>query len=210
MYIYYLPVSADYTCADTGLLPYVSSERQARIKRYAHDHSKKLALYSALLTRMVISRFSGITPSRLRFSCTDNQKPVFLNDPSIHFNFSHTNGAILCALSCESPVGVDIEPLREQHAGVVRKAFHPEERAALEQKVCSFVEIWTRKEAYTKMLGTGIACELTAINTLSNELSAALKTWQEDSFICSACGDLTEFQKIRMTVTDIRKFYHSL
>lgn len=212
MHIYYLPITSDFTPADTALIPFVSDRRQAQIARYPQDKSKKLSLYAALLAQMILSQMTGIAVSQLRFSVTQNKKPVFLNDTSILFNLSHTDGGILCGFSLISPVGVDIEAIRKPHPGVIRKTFHPAEQNYwnTQNTDIAFVEIWTRKEAYTKMLGTGIACELTKINTLSDELSADLKTWREDSFICSACGDLSEFQKTEITAMDIRQFYSSL
>lgn len=210
MHVYFLPITSDYTAADAGLLDFISAERRAQIARYPKNDSKKLSLYAALLTRMILSKISDIPVSELRFSRPKNKKPVLLNDPSVHFNISHTKGGILCGFASDHLVGVDIEAIQEIRRGVVRKTFHPEEIVRLGQNDIVFTKIWTRKEAYTKWLGTGIACDLTAINTLSEELSVRLKTWQEGSFICSACGNLAEFQKSTVTEDAILQFYSSL
>ncbi|MFF4491973.1 4'-phosphopantetheinyl transferase family protein [Streptomyces sp. NPDC001544] len=78
-----------------------------------------------------------------------------------HFSLSYNGRLVLVALAVE-PVGVDIEqiPSRqvvEQTSG----ALHPAERQELDalSEACrprAFAEIWTRKEAYLKMLGTGL------------------------------------------------------
>ena len=75
-------------------------------------------------------------------------KPFFPDHPDIHFNLSHTAGAVLVALS-DRPVGVDIERIRSVSQRAMRRlADVGTERA--------FFESWVRREARAKRSGAGV------------------------------------------------------
>jgi phosphopantetheinyl transferase len=53
-----------------------------------------------------------------------------------------------------------------------------------------FFEIWTKKEAYTKYLGTGLTIDITTINMLSKEHSDKLYSFGSEDYIFSIyCDD---------------------
>ena len=85
----------------------------------------------------------------------------------MQFNLSHSQGLGLLAVSGEHRLGVDVEALRESvdYANIARRFFAPaevEELLALpiEQQPQAFFTCWTRKEAYIKGLGQGLAVPL--------------------------------------------------
>lgn len=76
-------------------------------------------------------------------------KPYFADYPDVHFNLSHTRGAVLVGIH-DRPLGVDIERIRpvsertmQRLAGVVTER--------------EFFESWTRRESRAKWSGTGLA-----------------------------------------------------
>ncbi|BAC70904.1 MULTISPECIES: 4'-phosphopantetheinyl transferase family protein [Streptomyces] len=79
----------------------------------------------------------------------------------LHFSLSHSGRLILVAFAAE-PVGVDIEQIASSQAvEQARDALHPAERQELDtlpeaRRPRVFTDIWTRKEAYLKMLGSGL------------------------------------------------------
>lgn len=83
----------------------------------------------------------------------------------LHFNLSHAGDLALYAFA-GTPVGVDVE--EEQHPSVVAdvsRALHPREVAELAalpeaDRPVAFSRCWTRKEAYLKGTGTGLAEKL--------------------------------------------------
>lgn len=88
-------------------------------------------------------------------------KPFFPAMPKLHFNITHSRTHIAIALS-DTPIGIDLEPLRQYRPTLVRRCFHPDEATYLdtiaeEQKAEAFTRLWTIKEAYVKYTGTGIA-----------------------------------------------------
>jgi 4'-phosphopantetheinyl transferase len=120
--------------------------------------------------RDVLSRYTGTTPESLRFSYGGHGKP-FLGDEGggglLRFNVSHSNGVALYAVAAGREVGVDIEHVREDFAGldIAERFFSSREVAALRalpgaERPGAFFDCWTRKEAYIKARGEGLSCPL--------------------------------------------------
>lgn len=75
-------------------------------------------------------------------------KPYFPEHPDVHFNLSHTKGAVLVGVSDE-PLGVDIERVRPVGQRMMERFFHAETEQA-------FFESWVCWEARSKCSGRGI------------------------------------------------------
>ena len=80
---------------------------------------------------------------------------------------SHTHELALYAIARDREVGVDVEWMRPQvaHEQIAARFFSLEEQEALaqvpdEERQTAFYNIWTRKEAYVKARGDGIAAGL--------------------------------------------------
>lgn len=75
-------------------------------------------------------------------------KPFFPEFPTVHFNLSHTGGAVLVGISDE-PIGVDIEKIRPVSVrSMQRIAGVASEKA--------FFQSWVRREARAKRAGAGV------------------------------------------------------
>ncbi len=102
-----------------------------------------------------------------------NGKPHVGGRADIDFNITHSRGFVACVISVgEGRVGIDAEPVEstvptERQGSFAERFFSKKEKAALERGERSFSEIWTRKEAYLKMLGVGIRSELRQTDTES-------------------------------------------
>lgn len=97
---------------------------------------------------MKISELTKLPFSELRFSTTGQNKPIFLNEPAIHFNFSHSHNGILLCLSDMQEVGADIEWMKQPPFEIMDIAFHPDEIQTVHEtkgtcKEYRFFEIWT-------------------------------------------------------------------
>ena len=73
---------------------------------------------------------------------------MFRDRPEIHFNLSHTDGAVLCAVH-DHPVGVDIERSREAAVAIMRYYQI--------QSQDTFWRMWVRREAIAKCHGQGFS-----------------------------------------------------
>ena len=216
MYIYCLPILLPWDKTDSQLLKNVSLKRQKKIEKYVFEVDRKLSLYAALLARLSLSIVSGLPAQELIMGLDTKQKPILLSDSNLYFNLSHTRGFVLCGISNNSEIGVDVEKLAQAPTEIMENFFHPEEiqyvenASALEQNL-RFYEIWTRKEAYTKKLGTGLICNLPAINTLSLEFSPILHTWMYTNYVCSVCCESINYRDIKyISESDIRAFFVDL
>ena len=110
------PLTAEETEVLTALLP---SGRRARLERIwdAARRQEPLCAYF-ILRRAVWEQYhwQELPPLAL----TEKGKPYFPDIPAVHFSISHTDGAVLAALSA-APVGVDVERLRPVGERVMRR-----------------------------------------------------------------------------------------
>ena len=97
-----------------------------------------------------------------------NGRPALDGDArSTHFSISRSGGLVLIALA-SAPVGVDVEIFaHDETPSEVSSLLHADERseiasAAPSKRIEVFARLWTRKEAYLKGIGTGIAHDLDA------------------------------------------------
>lgn len=114
---------------------------------------------SEKFARFVLGKYLDTDGDKLNIARNQHGKPYLVNYSNVYFNISHTKGAIACAVS-DRPVGVDIESIRKIDLRVVRYFFSQQEKhyilADPENIDLRFTEVWTKKEAYLKFIGTGI------------------------------------------------------
>lgn len=201
MQIYFLPITDPImNDRDLELLPFASPVRRERIAKYRSPLDQKLSLYAECITRIGLSRATHTPAAVLEFQYVERHKPTAVTTSTYDFSYSHTHSAILCAITGKGKIGADIEEIKKAPLNVMRRVFHSKEIEYVQNSSPAlidrhFFEIWTRKEAYTKYLGTGLATELTSINTLSSDLLSGFYTWQQNQYICSVYSDNLLFSK---------------
>jgi 4'-phosphopantetheinyl transferase len=89
----------------------------------------------------------------------------------LKFNLSHSAGLALIAIAADSNVGVDLEYIRAQsdYAEIARRFFST---AEVDQLIAlpkhlyaeAFISCWTKKEAYLKACGDGLAIPLNSFS----------------------------------------------
>lgn len=131
---------------------------QALRTAYIHGHG---------LVRIILGRYLQILPATLNIKRTLYGKPFLADYPLLSFNLSHSGSKWMLAVTESVPVGVDIETIkpRTQTTGLVARCFAPEEQAYWRllpeaEQLPRFFELWTRKEAFVKAVGRGIALGL--------------------------------------------------
>lgn len=108
----------------------------------------------------------GEIANKLIMRSMEHGKPYFVEKDeenreiisSIHFNLSHSEEMVACAL-CSKTVGIDIEKIRRYNAKVANRILHDSEWEYLQeskQKDKDFIRFWTLKEAYGKYTGQGL------------------------------------------------------
>lgn len=141
-----------------------------------------------LLGLMLKRHFSQRLPETPAFNSFG--KPL-LENTDIDLSISHCDGAVCCGVSDAGHLGVDTEMkiLRcEELADDVLSENEKRIFLGHSAKERYFTEIWTKKEAYLKMLGTGITDEMFTVDTtaLDDKASATVLStfWRGD--VCTA------------------------
>ena len=120
--------------------------------------------------REILGSYLDIPPERISFSYSEYGKPALVGNAKesrLRFNVSHSHGVARYAVTSGREVGIDLELIRHDFAGldIAQRYFSPEEVSALralphEQQTAAFFNCWTRKEAYIKARGEGLTYPL--------------------------------------------------
>ena len=160
------------------LLP---QERQEKIARYRFDQDKMLSLAAGLLIRRAI----GESPIILG----EHGKPYA--ESGVFFSVSHSGRMAAIAVD-DREIGLDVEQFPDNsRLKIADRFYHSAERDHVkraEDRRRAFCEIWTRKEAYLKMTGEGIATDLTAFDTTGSPLKEQLYTTSVGEYCLSLCS----------------------
>lgn len=154
-----------------GILDDTERERaQALDTQQAHDTS----LVAHVALRMILGSSLGTAPSAVgldRAPCPLCQgphgRPVVRRSERLHFSLAYVQNVSLIAL-CRSPVGIDIESADRLQPQALLQRLHPAEVTALmarpyRQRKDAMLRCWTRKQAYVKGLGTGLAMPMSHV-----------------------------------------------
>ncbi len=107
-----------------------------------------------------LSRFTGKPAEDFKIERTSKGKP-YLPNHDLCFSLSHSGEKLLFACCFDREIGVDIEfnKARSQWRQLANRFFAEDEKKEA-TSIEKFLEIWTLKESYLKMLGGGIDREL--------------------------------------------------
>jgi 4'-phosphopantetheinyl transferase len=172
----------------------LSAEERSYASRFLHegDRTRYIATRGAL--RHILGGYVNSAPETIVFSYGARGKPE-LSEPRtsrLGFNVSHSRDIALCAVARTRQVGIDVEYLRPitDALDIAERFFSSGESAALraiplERQRSAFFACWTRKEAYVKALGEGLAVplqsfevafddpELTGLRSIGGSVEAA-------------------------------------
>lgn len=98
-------------------------------------------------------------------------KPYFEGCSGIFFSVSHSGNWWGCLMAAEQ-VGFDLEVIRNRknYEGIAARFFTEEEHQyVMRNGIFGFFEIWVRKEAYVKYLGTGLSEGLRTFSVATKE-----------------------------------------
>lgn len=164
--------------------PLLSEDEKARSARLIIPVVRNRFILARGAMRVLIADAVSCTPEALQFVYGVHGKPALRNcpDSGVQFNISHSAGMALLAVNRHCPVGVDIERVRPDRPFLKLSerffsGFESAELASLPESYVmdGFYSCWTRKEAYLKAIGTGLATPLNAFDvTLRPEDAPAL------------------------------------
>lgn len=140
----------------------LSEPERRRAAAFHFEHSRREYIAAHALKRWMLSAAAGGDPRDWRFAAGPWGKPVVADRDGPHFNLSHAEGLVACALSPDVPVGIDVEPADRRAPIDVATRFSPDERSWLldlpeSERQPGFFRLWTMKEAVVKATGRGMA-----------------------------------------------------
>lgn len=185
---------------------YIPSYRHDRIISSANGKFKAISIYAGLLMAYMINSDTGIRISDINITINEHGKPELHNIPDYHFSLSHSNNHIVCT-SSNRPVGIDTEYLRLYNRKLAARYFHKTEYEYLESledgmKNTEFTRLWTMKEAYLKMTGTGLSASLDSFCLINNTCSASFRNYTVNDHTISTCTTAGHNRDISI-ITDI-------
>ncbi len=152
---------------DRGASKILSEAERRRAAAFVLPEHRRRFMQAHLSLRQILHRYTAVPPDALRFGCGESGKPFLKNDGGtgpVSFNLSHSGELAVVAVGRISEIGVDVEQIRPMPdwEAIATTVFHPAETewvraAAADKRTEAFFHVWTAKEAYVKVCGTGLA-----------------------------------------------------
>ena len=191
-----------------GLL---SEDEAARAARFHFERDARRFTVARAVLRELLGAYVGVAPRDVRFVYGARDKPALaspLDDSQLQFNVSHSGEIALYAVGLHRRVGVDVEQLRalDDLEGLAARNFSAAECRALfalppELRAPAFFACWTRKEAYIKAVGDGLAYPL-------NAFTVSLVPGEAARFV-EIEGDPAAAQRWTLQAIDVRSGYEA-
>jgi len=144
----------------------LSADEAKRAAAFCFERDRHRFVAARGFLREILGRYLRAAGEALSFEYGPHGKPALAGEfrDALRFNVSHSGEMALYAVTLQREVGVDIEALREVNDAeqIAERFFSPAERVAFRlqapgQRQQAFFNCWTRKEAYLKALGDGLA-----------------------------------------------------
>lgn len=145
----------------------LSSDEWDRANRFRFDKHRRQYVVGRGVLRSLLATYQGTRPELVRFTYGPRGKPFLASQEDLFFNLSNSDEMALVGFVLGREIGVDIEYLKPMPdcEQISERFFSESEREVLrrmpaEVKEETFFNCWTRKEAYLKAVGEGLAAPL--------------------------------------------------
>lgn len=171
----------------TSLQQVLSSEEIQRSQKFYFEKDRRRWAVAHGVLRILLGSYLDADPTTLQFVSNAHGKPAVASG-GISFNIAHSADLALFAFSATRQVGVDVEYMRVgiDYEEIARSFFSDYENEQLRALPSSlqaeaFYLCWSRKEAYIKARGKGLALPLSQFDvTLTPGEPALLVACRED------------------------------
>lgn len=146
-----------------------AAERErARRFRFERDCRHYAAAHALKRLMLTVSTGGVVAPQAWTFDTGPHGRPAVAGGDGAHFNLSHCDGLVACAVSRAAEPGIDVENLdRAVPWDVAKTSLAADEAKWLyglppSAQQAGFLRLWTLKEAYIKATGLGLSQPLDA------------------------------------------------
>ena len=165
---------------------YLSPDELQRAERLRLPRHRERFIISRGLLRALLGKYLDYRPELIQFACSPQGKPYLpasFSSAPLSFNLSHSRDAVLFAVRLREPVGIDVEYMRDNldFIALAERFLSVQEYRTVSslsgaQQKAAFYTCWTRKEAYLKATGKGLA-GLSEAAAMENGLPSAGEHW---------------------------------
>jgi len=141
----------------------LSEDERSKAQSFKFPHLRDRYIAARGMLRQTLAGYLAADPAGLRFVTGDYGKPALAGD-ALHFNVSHTADALIIAIADIANIGVDIETVKPHRNldSLAERCFSEREyrgwrQLAEDEQLLVFYRLWTKKEAFVKAVGRGIA-----------------------------------------------------
>ena len=144
----------------------LSPDELARADRFRFEPDRERFIRARSFLRALLGQYLNAPPQSLVFGYGAYGKPTLALKPHgkpFHFNLTHTEDLVLIAVTGSAEIGIDAERIGPAPYAneVAARFFSPADLAWLrggEERFFTerFFQLWTRREASLKALGTGL------------------------------------------------------
>lgn len=168
----------------------LADDEVKRVRRYKFARDRRRFVAARAFLRRTLAEYLSAAPSRLAFTYGKFGKPELppgSGTETVEFNLSHADDLALLAITRGRKVGIDVERIDQSLdlQTIALRFFSEREKAALdeipgEEWGSGFFRCWTRKEAFLKAVGDGLACPLDSFD-VSLDLKPRLLRVRDDT-----------------------------
>lgn len=146
----------------------LSERRIRRIDGIRKEKAKRLSAGAELMLVNAVKRKYPHAGVPVEYYSDERGKPYFACIENAYFSLSHSGDIAACAFS-DSPVGIDVQYVRNPNLALAKRFFSEKEYKTVEKDPEKmFNRIWARKEAAAKADGRGIAIGLKELDVLDS------------------------------------------
>ncbi len=149
---------------------FLAADEWQRANRFRFDRHRRQYVVGRGALRSLLAAYLDTRPERIGFTYGPRGKPFLATPPGaegLQFNLSNSDELALVGFVLGPEIGVDVEYLRPMPdcEQIAERFFSESERRVLRgipfpAKRDVFFNCWTRKEAYLKAVGEGLAAAL--------------------------------------------------
>jgi 4'-phosphopantetheinyl transferase len=164
----------------------LSGDEKQRARTFNFERERSRFIVARATLRKILGHYLAIPAERVEFRYLDSGKPVLADGLgyAVRFNVSHSAARAAFVVARRREVGIDIEqirPIPDLHSVADRFFSAPEARLLRllpqDRRAEAFFRCWTRKEAFVKAIGAGLAFPLSELEVLPCEQTKILKTY---------------------------------